>query len=311
MEKTASEKHVSVLLEELSQSIEIFNNRKNTIVDCTLGMWWHAQAIIERMNPWDHFIWFDADDRNLVQAKERLKDIWNWIEKTFILSNFVNISQELSQRGVDNITGIYYDLGLSSLHLDEAERGFSFRFDGPLDMRFDINSGHTAAFILNNYRREQLIEILQNYGEEPMTQKIVAAICEYRKKEKFHTTWQLNDLILEHSNIPKSNTRVFQALRIEVNKELEYLEASLDDAIRLLEKDGNIFVISFHSLEDRIVKQKFKRETRDCICTDLICSCWHKKSLKVLTKKPILPTKIEIDNNPRARSAKARLAKKI
>ena len=140
-------------------------------------------------------------------------------------------------------------------------------------MRFDANAGITAAFVLNNYRREQLIQILQDYGEEPMTKKIVAAICDYRKKKKFETTLELNNLILENSSIPKSNTRVFQALRIEVNKELDTLKSSLSDAITMLESNGHIFVISFHSLEDRIVKQLFKRETRDCICTDLICSC--------------------------------------
>jgi len=209
MEKTAKEKHVSVLLEELTQSIEIFNNKKNTIIDCTLGMWWHAEVILKKMNPWDVFVGFDADERNIVQAEERLKDVWQDIEKKFILSNFLSLKEELEKRDIDNFTWIYYDLWLSSLHLDEADRWFSFRFDAPLDMRFDANNWITAAFVLNNYRREQLIQILQDYGEEPMTKKIVAAICDYRKKKKFETTFELNDLIQEHSNIPKSNTRVF------------------------------------------------------------------------------------------------------
>ncbi len=311
MEKTAKEKHISVLLEELTQSIEIFNNKKNTIIDCTLGMWWHAEVILSKMNPGDVFVGFDADERNIVQAEERLKDTGKDITKIFILSNFSALAGELEKRDIQSVTWIYYDLWLSSLHLDEADRWFSFRFDAPLDMRFDANTWITAAFILNNFRREQLTQILQDYGEEPMTKKVVAAICDYRKKKKFETTFELNDLILENSSIPKSNTRVFQALRIEVNKELDTLKSSLEDAIHMLETDGHIFVISFHSLEDRIVKQIFKRETRDCICTDLICSCWHKKSLKVLTKKPIIPTADEIQRNKRARSAKARCAKKL
>lgn len=140
-------------------------------------------------------------------------------------------------------------------------------------MRFDTSGTITAAFILNNYRREQLTEIFQKYGEEPMTHKIVKAICDERRNQKFETTHQLNELILANSGVPKSNTRIFQALRIEVNRELETLENSLHSAIQLLVSGGNIFVISFHSLEDRIVKHILKQETRDCICADIICTC--------------------------------------
>jgi len=199
MEKTANEKHVSVLLEELTQSIEIFNNKKNTIIDCTLGMWWHAEVMLSKMNQGDIFVGFDADERNIVQAEERLKNVWEGIKKIFILSNFASLKEELEKRDIHSITWIYYDLWLSSLHLDEADRWFSFRFDAPLDMRFDANAGITAAFVLNNYRREQLIQILQDYGEEPMTKKIVAAICDYRKKKKFETTLELNNLAFIHS----------------------------------------------------------------------------------------------------------------
>lgn len=304
-------KHISVLLQELTSSIEIFNNKKNTIVDCTLGMWGHASEIIQKMNPWDTFIGFDADERNLVQAKERLSEVWPEVEKIFILSNFTHVTEKLWEKWISSVTWIYYDLWLSSLHLDEADRGFSFKNNGPLDMRFDTSGTITAAFILNNYRREQLTEIFQKYGEEPMTHKIVKAICDERRENKFETTHQLNELILAHSGVPKSNTRIFQALRIEVNKELETLENSLHSAIRLLESGGNIFVISFHSLEDRIVKHILKQETRDCICTDIICTCWHTKTLKVITKKPILPSSSEVKNNSRSRSAKARHAVKL
>ena len=311
MTKHIEEKHISVLYHELLEAIVIFNNTQNTIIDATLGMWGHAKWIIKKMNPGDIFVGFDADERNLIQARERLKDIWNEVKKIFILSNFENLQAELQKHGIETITWIYYDLWVSSLHFDEAERGFSFQHDGPLDMRFDTSSGKPASFVLNQYRKDQLIEIFQNYWEEPMTKKIAQAIVDQRRIKKFETTFEHNELIKQTSNIPKSNTRVFQALRIEVNKELEVLKSSLLQAVNVLQKKGNLFVISFHSLEDRIVKQYMKQETRDCICTEMICRCWHVKKLRIVTKKPILPTSEEISLNQRARSAKARHAVKL
>lgn len=311
MKDNLTEKHIPVLFEELVERIEIFNNKKNTIIDATLGMWWHAEAIITKMNPWDIFVWFDTDERNLVLAQERLSHVWKDIDKLFIHSNFENLKIELEEKGIQTCTGIYYDLGLSSLHLDEAERGFSFKNDGPLDMRLDARQQLTAALVVNKYRFEQLIDIFEKYGEEPLSKKIARAICDQRRNKPFETTSELNELIKECSNIPKSNTRIFQAIRIEVNHELRAIESSLNQAIDILEPEGNIFVISFHSLEDRITKHIFKQEARNCICTDIICSCWHKKQIKIFTKKPILPTEGEVKNNPRSRSAKARHAKKI
>lgn len=312
-EKKIEDKHISVLLDELVDAIVIFKERQNIIVDCTLWMWWHASKIIEKMNPWDIFVWFDADKRNLVQAQKRLEKINsdNKVKIVLINSNFVHIKEELIKNGIQEITGIYYDLGISSLHVDEAERWFSFKLDWPLDMRFDTSSGQPASYIVNRYPKEDLIRIFKEYWEEPMSKKIAEAIWERRKKKKFETTKDLADLIWETSKIPKSKNRIFQALRIETNQELEHIKISITDAIKLLKSDGIIFVISFHSLEDRIVKQIFKIETRDCICKDLICSCHHKKQLKLLNKKPILPTPEEIKQNPRSRSAKARYAQKI
>lgn len=308
-----AEKHISVLYEELIWSIEIFNNKQNIVVDCTLGMWWHASGMIQKMNPWDIFIGFDADERNLKLAKQRLEEVNKdkKVEIILINSNFVNLKSELESRGIHEITWIYYDLWLSSLHVDEADRWFSFRANGPLDMRFDATSGKPASFIVNVYRKEQLIDIFRNYWEEPLSEKIAQAICNQRKKRNFETTDDLVEIIETISKHPKVKTRIFQALRIETNKELDFAEKSIQDSLSLLSKGGKIFVISFHSLEDRLVKQIFKTETRDCICDDLICSCGHKKSLKVLTKKPILPTDEEIKQNPRSRSAKARLAEKL
>ena len=276
-------------------------------------MWWHASKVIEKMNSWDTFVWFDADIKNLELAKQRLENINKDKKVNIILinSNFVNLKEELEKNNIEKITWIYYDLGISSLHVDEAERWFSFRLDWPLDMRFDKTSWETAAQIVNSYTEAKLREIFLKYWEEPSSAKIARIIVEKRKKEKFKTTTDLAEIINEAVKFPKTKTRIFQALRIEVNKELEYAEKSIKTAIELLEKDWIIFVISFHSLEDRIVKQTFKKETRDCICTDIICSCHHTKSLKLLTKKPILPTQEEVKQNPRSRSAKARCAKKL
>lgn len=306
------EKHISVLLNELVDSITIFKDKKNIIVDCTLGMWWHAEKIINKMNPGDTFIWFDADIKNLELAKQRLQNTSNnKIELIFINSNFSTLKESLKEKNIEAITWIYYDLWISSLHVDEASRWFSFKLDWPLDMRFDKTKWKTAADIVNSYLQSDLRHIFVKYWEEPASTKIAARIVDRRKIEKFKTTSDLANLISEVSKSAKSKNRIFQALRIETNKELENIETSIKDAISLLDSFWKIFVISFHSLEDRIVKQIFKKETRDCICSDLICSCHHKKSLKILTKKPILPSEKEVKENPRSRSAKARLAEKL
>jgi 16S rRNA (cytosine1402-N4)-methyltransferase len=273
-------------------------------------MWWHASKIIEKMNNWDTFIWFDADIKNLELAKTRLNKV-NKDDKVNIIlinSNFINLKNELKERNIDEITWIYYDLWLSSLHLDEADRWFSFMLDWPLDMRLDKTRWKTAADIVNGYTQAELREIFMKYWEEPWSNKISAKIVEERRKKKFKTTSDLSKII---PGWPKTKSRIFQAIRIEVNQELDAIETSLQDAIKLLTKGWKIFVISFHSLEDRITKHILKKETKDCICSDIICSCWHKKSLKVLTKKPIIPSEEEIKENPRSRSAKARCAEKI
>lgn len=303
-------KHISVLLDELVSSINIFKDKKNVIVDCTLGMWWHASKIIEKMNIWDIFIGFDADIKNLEMAKIRLENILKEkkVESIFINSNFSNLKEELEKNWISKITWIYYDLGLSSLHLDEADRWFSFMQDWPLDMRLDKSRWKTAEDIVNSYTASELREIFLKYWEEPQANKISQRIVLERKKKRIKTTLDLSELVW---GLPKTKSRIFQAIRIEVNWEIDAIEKSLEDAIDLLEIWGIIFIISFHSLEDRAVKQIFKRESRDCICSDLICSCYHKKSLKLLNKKPILPTQEEITNNKRSRSAKARFAQKI
>lgn len=311
--KSIEERHISVLLHELVDSIKIFEDKKNIIVDCTLWMAGHASKMIEKMNPGDTFIWFDADERNLKLATQRLNEVNkdNKVEIILIHSNFVHLHEALAERGIHEVTGIYYDLWLSSLHVDEADRWFSFREEWPLDMRFDASSWKPASFITNVYRKEQIVDILRNYWEEPQAEAIAKAIINRRKQKPLETTTDLTEVIETVSKHPKVKTRVYQALRIETNHELDYAKQSIENAIKLLCSGGHIFVISFHSLEDRLTKQIMKKETRDCICSDLICSCLHKKSIKILTKKPILPTDEEIKQNPRSRSAKARLAVKL
>lgn len=303
--KEIENRHISVLLDELIDSITIFNEKKNIIVDCTLWMWGHASKIIEKMNLWDIFIWFDADIKNLELAKIRLdKTNENGKVKIILInSNFENLKEELENIWIGSITWIYYDLWLSSLHLDEAERWFSFMLDWPLDMRLDKTKWKTAADIVNWYTASELREIFLKYWEEPWSNKISARIVDERKKKKFKSTLELSEII---PGWPKTKSRIFQAIRIEVNWELKALEKSLEDAIILCEPKAKIFVISFHSLEDRITKHIFKKESKDCICRDIICSCLHTKKLKILTKKPIIPTEEEIKSNPRSRSAKWR-----
>lgn len=308
--------HTSVLLHELVSAIEIHNERQNIIVDGTLGLAGHASEIIKKMNPKDIFIGFDADERNLELAKDRLKKIQTQynpeVEIIFIHDNFENLKIALWKHKITKLTGIYYDLWVSSLHFDEGERWFSLRLDGPLDMRFNAQKWKTAADILNYYEEKDLFQIFKEYGEEPYARKIASKVITARKSKKFITTMDLNTFLdTEINSHIKTKTRVFQALRIEVNKELLTLKSSLEQAVALLESWWDIFVISFHSLEDRIVKQYFKQETRDCICSDIICTCFHKKTLSISHKKPILPSKEEQKENTRSRSAKARHAKKI
>lgn len=304
-------RHISVLLDELVNAIEVYQGRQNIIVDCTLWMAGHGKEIIKKMWKWDIFIWFDADARNLNLVKEELNSLATEVEIILINANFIELRTQLEKIWINQITWIYYDLGISSLHVDEWERWFSFKNDWPLDMRFDISFGKTAADIINFSSKEELEEIFKNYWEYPGFRKIADRVLTRRKEKKFTTTLEFADFLDDISNYPKTKTQIFQSLRIAVNNELQAVEDSLRDAIALTGENGNLFVISFHSLEDRIVKQIFKRETRDCICQDIICQCWHKKSLKLMNKKPILPSQEEISSNSRSRSAKARHAKKI
>lgn len=310
--KTDTNIHTSVLLNELVSAINISQDKKNIIVDCTLWLAGHASKVIQKMNEGDIFIGFDADERNLKLARKKLESLQTKTQIILVHSNFSNLQEKLAEHDINAITGIYYDLGVSSMHFDEAERWFSLRLEGPLDMRFDTRSWKTAADVLNYYEEKDLFKILKEYGEEPHARKIAARVITARKNKKFSTTTDLNEFLDSEINPHiKTKTRVFQALRIEVNGELGTLTSSLQQAITLLESWWDIFVISFHSLEDRITKQLFKKETRDCICSDMICTCHHTKNLSLTHKKPILPSPEEQKANSRSRSAKARHAQKI
>lgn len=316
--------HTSVLLHELVEAIEVVKERRNIVVDCTLGLAGHAEKMIEKLHSWDIFIGIDADERNLKLATKRLETTvqkqtqnpTSWetphgVKIVLLHTNFAELKSSLSEIGIEKVTGIYYDLWVSSMHFDEAERGFSLRQEGPLDMRFDASVWSTAADIINYKSEQELAKIFFDYGEEKASKKIARHLVEVRKNKKIVTTTDLNEALESVSNHPKTKTRIYQALRIEVNKELFTLEKSLQDAVEILESWGNIFVISFHSLEDRIVKNIFRKESRDCYCEDIICTCQHKKTLQIISKKPILPWILEQKENPRSRSAKARHAQKI
>jgi 16S rRNA (cytosine1402-N4)-methyltransferase len=224
------------------------------------------------------------------------------------------MQEEALQLGWEKVDGIVMDLGVSSMQLDTPERGFSFRFDGPLDMRFGDETSKNAAQLINTISETELAEIIWKYGEDRLSRKIARRICENRP---INSTKELAELIEKISprkkNSPHPATRTFQAIRIAVNEELKTIETSIPEAIHLLRPGGHLAIISFHSLEDRLVKTIFRQESTDCICPPKqpICTCDHKASIQLINKKPIEPSEKEKENNPRARSAKLRIAKKL
>lgn len=273
-----------------------------TIIDGTLGYAGHAQAILRELGPSGHLIGFDKDPKALEAAKKILEEFG---DRAMILhEDFKNIGAKLRELEVSSVQGILLDLGVSSAQLDEADRGFSFRKDGPLDMRMNPNDSLTAETIVNTYPQEQLAEIFKSYGEERYARRIATKIADTRKREKIRTTGQLSSLIF--SAVPSSYrygwlhpaTRAFQALRLAVNKELEALRTFLEEAPDLLDNGGRLVIISFHSLEDRIVKKCFRELAKNGIG-------------RILTKKPVVPEEEETKANPRARSAKMRIFEKM
>ena len=303
-------KHFTVMKNE---AVDALNCRDGLIyVDCTLGGGGHSELILKRIQPNGRLIAFDVDDDAIRAASERLKDYKNL---TIVKNSYTNIKAVLKNLGIEKITGgVLFDLGASYHQLTKAERGFSFSKDAPLDMRFDQDSDFSAYDVVNTYSENDLVQIFSEYGEERFSKRIAHAIVEYRKKEKIKTTLQLANLIVECTPKIKSAihpaTRVFQAIRIEVNHELKNVKNTLNDVLDLLDNGAIISVISFHSLEDRIVKQTFKYHSQRCHCNDLICKCPPPK-LEIVNKKPIMASDEEIKQNPPSRSAKLRIAKKV
>jgi 16S rRNA (cytosine1402-N4)-methyltransferase len=281
-------------------------------LDGTLGAGGHARGVLIASSPEGKVVGMDRDPQALEIARENLAEFGERV--IYIQDSYSNFQSHLNNLNWQCVDGILLDLGISSMQLDKPERGFSFRADGPLDMRFDPDQTLTAADLVNELSREELAEILFTYGEEKLARKIAEAIIANRP---LVGTKDLAEIVKKVARNPKSKihpaTRTFQALRIAVNQELDALEAFLPKALESLNTGGRLAIIAFHSLEDRIVKKFFRLESRDCICPPEvpICVCEHKARLKELTRRPLRPEESETDRNPRARSAKLRVAEKI
>lgn len=281
-------------------------------IDGTVGAGGHAAGILECSSPDGRLLGLDRDPNALELAEFRLEPFGDRVSLRH--ASYTAMHDEASALGWDRVDAILLDLGLSSMQLEDPKRGFSFRFDGPLDMRFDPDGDFMADELVNHMPQEELADVIKRYGEDPRARAIAEAIVQARPLK---TTSQLAEVIASKAATKRKGihpaTRTFQALRIAVNDELETLKAGLETAVRLLSPRGRLAVISFHSLEDRIVKRFFRRESRDCICPpeQLICCCEHAATLRVLTKKPIRPESDEISHNPRARSARLRVAERL
>ena len=296
-------KHYTVMLHE---AVEIMEPQSGKIyVDCTLGGGGHSELILQKIQPDGRLISFDIDDEAIAHSKERLKQYNNL---TIVKSSYTNIKSELKKLGIEKITGgVILDLGASYHQLTKAERGFSFSKDAPLDMRFNMQGEKSAYDVVNTYSEDNLVKIFSEYGEERFSKRIAKKIIEYRANKKIETTGELASIVVSAAPKIKTSihpaTRVFQAIRIEVNNELKNVNFVLHDILDLLDKGGIISVISFHSLEDRIVKRFFKFESQKCRCNDMICKCPPPK-IELINKKPIMASEKEIRENPPSRSAK-------
>ncbi len=308
--------HKSVLLNETIDSLNI--KPDGIYVDGTLGGGGHALEVCKRLSEHGRLIGIDQDAAAISAATERLKDHKDKV--TFVRSNYVNIKEVLKELGIEKVEGIYLDLGVSSHQLDVPERGFTYREeDAPLDMRMDQRNDQTAADIINEYSEFDLYRIIRDYGEDKFAKNIAKHIVRERQVKPIKTTGELSEII--KNAIPAKiravgghpSKRTFQAIRIELNKELEVLSQSLDTMIDLLNPGGRLSIITFHSLEDRIVKARFKTNENPCICPPdfPVCVCGKKSKGKVITRKPVIPTEEEIEENKRSKSSKLRVFERI
>ena len=304
-------KHKSVLLEETVDGLAI--KPDGIYVDGTLGGGGHAFEVCSRLNEQGRFIGIDQDAAAIEAASERLRDFGEKV--TIIRSNYCEMKSRLHEIGVDKVDGIVIDLGVSSYQLDTAERGFSYRVDAPLDMRMDQRQQLTAREIVNTYSEADLFRVIRDYGEDRFAKNIAKHIVIERQKAPIETTGQLNEIIRHAIPMKFQKTaghpskRTFQAIRIELNRELDVLRESLDDMIEMLNPGGRICIITFHSLEDRIVKSAFRKNENPCICPSHfpVCVCGNVSKGKVITRKPILPSEEELEYNSRSKSAKLRI----
>lgn len=307
--------HEPVMVNEVLEYLQPQSGQ--VFVDCTVGGGGHALEIVKRILPDGKLLGIDRDEDALKAAAERLSEYSDNVilEK----GNFSEIETIAWKAGVDSANGVLMDLGVSSYQLDVAERGFSFREDAELDMRMDRTQPVTAKEIVNSFSERRLAEIIRDYGEERWAKRIAKFIVERRSHRPIRTTTDLVDII--KAAVPEGAreerihpaTRTFQALRIAVNRELEALQTGLDAAVNLLVPTGRLVVLSYHSLEDRIVKESFTRQAGRCTCPPglPICACGARKNVRILTRRPVLPTDEEVRVNPRARSAKLRAAEKL
>jgi 16S rRNA (cytosine1402-N4)-methyltransferase len=307
--------HYSVLYAETIDGLKI--NPSGIYVDCTLGGGGHSSGICKVLGDKGLLIGIDQDDFALEYAQKRLSDFA--CQKQFVKSNFASLTKILEGLHLSEVDGILYDLGVSSFQLDDDTRGFSYHREGPLDMRMDQSSALSASDVVNHYSYEQLVRILRVYGEERFASNIVRAILKAREKKPLTTTTELSEIV-KNAYPPKErfkekhpSRKTFQAIRLEVNGELKILEDALIQGVKALKPGGRICVITFHSLEDRIVKQLFREQANPCTCPPDFprCVCGKEATLKQVTRKPILPGSSELTQNNRSRSAKLRIAEKI
>ncbi len=305
--------HKSILLNEVINSLNI--KADGIYADGTLGGGGHSYEIAKRLSDKGRLIGIDQDEAAIKAAGERLKEFTDKGIATIVRDNYRNIKAVLQKLGIESVDGILLDLGVSSYQFDEADRGFSYRYDAPLDMRMDQRSQLSAKEIVNGYSEADLFRILRDYGEEKFAKNIAKHIVLARADKPIETTFELNEIIKE--SIPAKmragkghpSKQTFQAIRIECNRELDVLKEALEDMISLLKPDGRLAIITFHSLEDRMVKNKFKDLANPCICPPSfpVCTCNRKPLGETLTRKPILPGKEEMEENPRSKSAKLRV----
>ena len=308
-------KHTSILYEEI---MELLNIKEDGIyADGTLGGGGHSYGICEALGKEGTLIGIDRDTDALNAASERLKDFE--CKKEYVHSNYSKIKDIVADLKLDGIDGALLDLGVSSFQLDNPERGFSYMNDAPLDMRMNQSDKLTAYEIVNEYSQSEIHKIIRNYGEDKWAARIAQFIVEKRKEAPIKTTFELVDVIkaaipaAARRDGPHPAKRTFQAIRIEVNNEIGLLEDTVRDFIEVLNEGGRLCIITFHSLEDRIVKNCFNEAAKGCICPKeiILCICENEPSIKKITKKPMIPSEQEIETNPRARSAKLRVVEKI